>query len=162
MGVLGPLFGESSGPPATPPAPLPVGQVIESVVCRHDPTQSYALYLPSNGLLQIYEAGTQRVANAGSYNVGDRLRIVRTGPVIAYYRNGSLIYTSTVPSSGTLHAMGAINEVGASLGPCYVRNSGAANETALRLTSGNANGQITLSAYNTAGNVSTWNYTVKT
>jgi dienelactone hydrolase len=47
LGVFCPLFGQSSGPPATPPAPLPVGQVIESVVCRHDPTQSYALYLPS-------------------------------------------------------------------------------------------------------------------
>ncbi|MBZ5719584.1 MAG: hypothetical protein LAO03_04305 [Acidobacteriia bacterium] len=30
-----------------PPAPLPPGQIIESVACYNDPTQSYALYLPS-------------------------------------------------------------------------------------------------------------------
>jgi predicted esterase len=31
----------------TPPAALPPGQIIESVACFKDPTQSYALYLPS-------------------------------------------------------------------------------------------------------------------
>ena len=48
LGVLGPLLGQASNPPPTSPAPPPVGQVIESVACLHDPTQTYALYLPSN------------------------------------------------------------------------------------------------------------------
>jgi len=46
LGVLGPLSAETSSPPPAPQTP-PVGQVIESIVCRQDPTQSYALYLPS-------------------------------------------------------------------------------------------------------------------
>lgn len=40
------VTGLGSAQPA-PPAPLPPGQVLESVACYNDPTQSYALYLPS-------------------------------------------------------------------------------------------------------------------
>ena len=37
----------SSQTPGSPPAPLAVGQVVDSVICIGDPSESYALYLPS-------------------------------------------------------------------------------------------------------------------
>ena len=40
------LAGVAAGQEASP-SPLPTGRVVDSVVCVHDPSQSYALYLPS-------------------------------------------------------------------------------------------------------------------
>ncbi len=44
---LGIVPASSQTPGNQPPAPLAVGQAIDSVVCQDDPTESYALYLPS-------------------------------------------------------------------------------------------------------------------
>jgi dienelactone hydrolase len=40
------LVTQDASPDSTPP-PLPIGQLVDSVVCLHDPAQTYALYLPS-------------------------------------------------------------------------------------------------------------------
>jgi dienelactone hydrolase len=48
LSALDPLLGQTNSPPPVPLPSLPAGQVIERVACRHDPTQTYALYLPSN------------------------------------------------------------------------------------------------------------------
>lgn len=58
----------------------------------------YALYTygSSNRALVIYEAGTYR-GMFGSYDVGDVLRVAVCGGVVSYYRNNTLLYTSTRP-----------------------------------------------------------------
>ncbi|HQL77284.1 MAG TPA: chitobiase/beta-hexosaminidase C-terminal domain-containing protein [Verrucomicrobiota bacterium] len=121
----------------------------------------YALYLWGTGQLQIYEAGTYR-ATVGYYSAGDRLRVVRTGNIVRYYRNGGLVYTSSVTSTGILHFAASLYQQGTcALGPCYLRNAGMANETGIVVSSGDVNGNATLSAYSQPGSVNSWNYTVQ-
>ncbi len=61
----------------------------------------YALELAGNGApggtgtLTIYEAGTAHSSPQG-YSTGDRLRVGIVGNTITYYRNGTVLYTSTV------------------------------------------------------------------
>jgi RHS repeat-associated protein len=66
-------------------------------------TIDYALFLNINSL-QIYESGTPRTIPATAISPGDVLKISRTGTTITYYKNGTLVYTSTVPSSTLLMA----------------------------------------------------------
>lgn len=54
----------------------------------------------SYGTLYVQENGVGKLTTSGA--VGDKLRIVRTGGVIRYYRNNSLLYTSTTPSVSQL------------------------------------------------------------
>ncbi len=61
----------------------------------------YTFYLGAAGDLYIYENGVSRGA-FGTYQIGDRLRVERLGNTVVYQLNGSLIYTSSVPSTGTL------------------------------------------------------------
>jgi flagellar hook assembly protein FlgD len=61
----------------------------------------YAFYLGSAGDLYIYENGVSRGA-FGMYQMGDRLRVERLGSTVFYHLNGALLYTSSVPSTGTL------------------------------------------------------------
>ncbi|HQO58656.1 MAG TPA: fibronectin type III domain-containing protein [Candidatus Omnitrophota bacterium] len=61
----------------------------------------YAFYLGSAGDLYIYENGVARGA-FGMYQMGDRLRVERLGSTVFYRLNGALLYTSSVPSTGTL------------------------------------------------------------
>ncbi len=68
----------------------------------------YALNL--NGInLTVYESNTSRGQVATSVAVGDVLRVERTGTTVTYKRNGTVVYTSTVPSSTALVADFAIN-----------------------------------------------------
>jgi hypothetical protein len=121
----------------------------------------YAFNLSGSGQLQIFEAGTYK-ATGGYYNGGDRLRIVRTGNIVRYYRNGGLVCTSSVTSAGPLHFVASMYQQGTcTLGPCYLRNAGLANETGVVISSGDVNGTATLSAYSQAGSVNSWNYTVQ-
>jgi alpha-tubulin suppressor-like RCC1 family protein len=65
-----------------------------------DSSQSYTdvdfgLYPAGNGTVQVYEAGTYR-GSFGSYATGDRLRVRVESGVVKYYKNGTLLYTSSV------------------------------------------------------------------
>ena len=115
----------------------------------------YAIYL-CEGTLKLYEAGTQKGASFGTYNIGDRLRVQRNGTVVTYYQNGVLFYTSTIPcNSGPMYFAASLEEqTTCSIGPCYL-------STPLVFTSGDANGNVTVSAYTTAGETNTWNYTIQ-
>ena len=115
----------------------------------------YAIYL-CEGTLKLYEAGTQKGASFRTYNIGDRLRVQRNGTVVTYYQNGVLFYTSTIPcNSGPMYFAASLEEqTTCSIGPCYL-------STPLVFTSGDANGNVTVSAYTTAGETNTWNYTIQ-
>ena len=113
------------------------------------------------GLVEVVENSSNR-GTFGNYSPGDRFRVVRSGQIVSYYHNGSLFYWSTVPSVGTtLHYACSMFEQGAQFGPCYLRNAGLPNETALVLTSGNSSGVASLSAYTQGGLTNAWNYTLQ-
>jgi hypothetical protein len=56
---------------------------------------NYALYAGGDGALHVYESGTYR-GQVGTYAVGDKLRVAVESGVVKYYKNGALLYTSTV------------------------------------------------------------------
>ncbi|NNC71035.1 MAG: hypothetical protein HKN90_09465, partial [Flavobacteriaceae bacterium] len=64
-------------------------------------TIEYGLYNRSNGMIYIYESGSYK-GYYGTYTIGDIFRIERIGSTVYYKKNGTIIYTSTVPSTGTL------------------------------------------------------------
>jgi len=70
--------------------------------------------------INIYEAGVLQ-ANKGTYVVGDKIQVVRTGNTIKYYKNTStLMYTSLVSASGkTLTAMCAAYNQGDQIKNAY-------------------------------------------
>lgn len=108
-------------------------------------TIDYALSAVNTGEVQIYEQGIYRGTFA-TYQTGDHFRIERVGGAVYYKKNGAVIYSSTVPSSGTLlvdsslyHADGVLADakmVGVALGvPSPI--------TDLRSTNGNS-GEVRL------------------
>jgi RHS repeat-associated protein len=74
----------------------------------------YALYLPTDGYLQIRENGgsTSVLSPSPQYFAGDVFRIERKGTQINYYRNGSLLRTKTVSAGIALMVDIALNTVG--------------------------------------------------
>ncbi len=77
-------------------------------------TINYAMYPATEGRLQVYENGVKR-GDFGSYASGDRLRVERTGASITYKKNGAIVYTSTISSSGQLVADVALYTTGATI-----------------------------------------------
>ena len=66
-------------------------------------TIGYAIYARNDDTLWVYENGTN-VGGFGTYQSGDILRVERVGGTVIYKRNGDIIYTSTVSSTGDLIA----------------------------------------------------------
>src|SRR5882762_460857 len=58
-------------------------------------TIQYAFYLNNGGSLQIYESGSNR-GGFGTYTTGDVLKIAVEANVVKYYKNGVLLYISTI------------------------------------------------------------------
>jgi len=71
----------------------------------------YAFFLVA-GTLSIYESGNNR-GPFGSYGPSDRLKVAVEGGVVKYYRNGSLLYTSTVAPPYPLQVDTSLNTVNA-------------------------------------------------
>ncbi|MEX0273997.1 MAG: DUF6443 domain-containing protein [Flavobacteriaceae bacterium] len=69
----------------------------------HYNTIDYALYCRTAAEIRIYENGTNK-GSFGTYAVGDTFRVERNDSTVKYYHNGSLLYTSTVPSTSPLQA----------------------------------------------------------
>jgi len=102
-------------------------------------TIQYALFMLNNATLQVYESGTLR-GTFGAYAIGDVLRVERTGSTVTYKRNGGVIYTSAVPSSGSLIADAAIYDVGATISNARIYGSlGADPNTANWIAIGSSN-----------------------
>ncbi len=64
-------------------------------------TIDYAIYNRSSGQIYIYESGVD-LGSFGTYQTGDTFRVERVGSTIYYKQNGTVLYTSTVPSTGNL------------------------------------------------------------
>ncbi len=61
----------------------------------HFNTIDFALYLNSNGNVNVYESGTNR-GNFGSYSTGDTMMVYVESGQVNYYRNSTLLYSSGV------------------------------------------------------------------
>jgi len=79
----------------------------------------YAIYLQTFANLGVYENGAFR-GHFGTYAVGDVLRVERTGTSVTYLKNGSLFYTSLVPSSSTLMMDASIYHVNGTVGNAVI------------------------------------------
>ncbi|HEY3679030.1 MAG TPA: phage tail protein [Bradyrhizobium sp.] len=56
----------------------------------------YAMYADNSGIIEIYESGTQVVANAGAYTTKDYLAITYDGTSVIYWKNGAALRIVTV------------------------------------------------------------------
>jgi PKD repeat protein len=74
----------------------------------------FAFVLRADGTLQVQEAGVIRV-DAGTYAAGDRLRIEVASGTVRYKRNGTVLYSSSVPPRYPLRADAALHGTGASI-----------------------------------------------
>jgi hypothetical protein len=84
-------------------------------VNQHHSTIDYAFYL-SGTFLSVYENGVSKLLVTNAMANGDVLRLERVGTTVRYYRNGTLVHTSTVPSTTLLMADAAFNTIGGTLG----------------------------------------------
>lgn len=88
----------------------------------------FGLYL-GLGRAQVYEGGLSRSA-AVDFGVGDTFTIQRQGHVVTYAHNGTVFYTSSTPSTGTVFAdtsmyMGGDTITAASFGELTLPTPGA-------------------------------------
>src|SRR5437762_10132063 len=60
----------------------------------------------------LYESGNLR-GDFGTYAASDRLKVAVESGVVKYYRNGTLLYTSTVAPTYPLQVDSSLNTVGA-------------------------------------------------
>ena len=72
----------------------------------------FAFRLRTTGALNIYESGTNR-GTFGTYLTGDALKIAVENNVVKYYRNGTMIYISSVSPTLPLYVDVSLRNVGA-------------------------------------------------
>ncbi len=72
----------------------------------------YAIFIDGGAGLSIYESGNYR-GSFGSYAAGDRLKVAVENGVVKYYRNTTLLYTSTVAPQYPLLVDTSLNTVNA-------------------------------------------------
>jgi len=92
-------------------------------------TIQYAFYLISGGSLQIYESGSSR-GTFGTYATGDSLKISVESNVVKYYKNGTLLYISTVTPTLPLVVDVSIRDVGGTISNAAVVNYSTGTFTA--------------------------------
>src|SRR5262245_20900898 len=99
----------------------------------------------ADATLRVYEKGVLR-GSFGAYAAGDKLRIAVTGGVVCYYRNGTLLYSSTVPPTYPLIVDTSLFNTGATLSQVVVsRNWVSPNNEPIVWT---AAGGVTVSGNN--------------
>ena len=91
-------------------------------------TIRYAIYLRSNGTCSIFESGSNR-GSFGAYSSGDRFRVSVESNVVRYYRNNTLLYTSTLTPTLPLLVDVSINSVNGTVTSAKVINSNAGTYT---------------------------------
>ena len=74
----------------------------------------YLIELATNGYIYIYENGSLGY-NEGQYSVGDVLKVAVVNGVVKYYRNDTLLYTSTVAPTYPLYLDTSLYSPGANL-----------------------------------------------
>ncbi len=98
-------------------------------------TIDFALHLSANGNLYVYENGVQ-VSNEGGYSTGDVLSVQRSGAQIRYLKNGSVIHTSEVISTGDLYVDTSLFTNGATLNDITIDNGSTAVSTNYQVLTG--------------------------
>ncbi len=93
-------------------------------------TIRYAFYLINNGGIQIYENGANR-GTFGTFQTGDLLRITADDGIIKYYRNGTLLRTTTLLPTFPLRADVSINQVGGTVNNAVISNYNNGTFTAI-------------------------------
>jgi RHS repeat-associated protein len=86
------------------------------------PGIEYAIFIDGSGGLSIYEAGNYRGA-FGSYAAADRLKVAVENGVVKYYRNTTLLYTSTVTPQYPLLVDASLNTVNAGVYDVVIANN---------------------------------------
>ncbi|MCF6237243.1 MAG: hypothetical protein L3J79_00250, partial [Candidatus Marinimicrobia bacterium] len=86
----------------------------------------YSIKGTSTATIRVVELGVEKLNN-GNFSASDIFEIKRTGTVVTYLKNGLVIYTSTVPSSGDLLVDTSFRHIGASLNS--VRYTGTSIDT---------------------------------
>lgn len=74
----------------------------------------FAAYPAGDGIFRVYEAGTNR-GSFGTYVPGDRFRVALQSGVIKYYKNQTLVYTSTVSPTLPLRVDSSAYQSGATV-----------------------------------------------
>lgn len=94
------------------------------------PSLDYSFRMDSGGNLFYYELGSGAFLSTYVANT-TVCQIIRTGTVVTYKVNGSLVHTSTVSSTGTLRVDTALDENGSTIGGVIFTNTGSGNVEAL-------------------------------
>ncbi|MCO6500208.1 MAG: PKD domain-containing protein [Vicingus serpentipes] len=119
-------------------------------------TIDYAMYLRSNGVIRIYEAGTNK-GDFGGYSSGDTARIVAEDGNIYYYINGNLLYTSAITPVFPLYVDVCINTDGATLENVHLISGTAGNFNADVINGGTSPSyQWKLNGFNVGTNSATY------
>jgi hypothetical protein len=98
-------------------------------------TIQYAIYLVANGSVKIYESGTDRGAFT-SYATNDVFRISVESSVVKYYKNGTLLYISSVAPTLPMLVDVSIYNTGGTISNAVVGNLSAGSFTATALNAG--------------------------
>jgi subtilisin family serine protease len=80
---------------------------------------TYAIRLSTTGKISIFENNVTK-GTFGNYTAGMKLRVARVGTTIYYYRNNTLFYTSTLPSTTNLYADVSLHTSGSTIHNAYV------------------------------------------
>ncbi|MEO0554168.1 MAG: LamG-like jellyroll fold domain-containing protein, partial [Bacteroidota bacterium] len=81
---------------------------------NHHNTINHAIYLVNNGQFNVYESGANK-GSFGTYQVGDRFKVQRSGGVVYYLKNDQVFYVSTKQAVTSLVADVSFNTTGAAL-----------------------------------------------
>ena len=84
----------------------------------------YAFFLRSNGIIRIYENGTNR-GDWGGYSTGDTLQVSVLGNTVRYIQNGNVIYTSNIVPTLPLFVDLSISTVGGTFEQIVINNATA-------------------------------------
>ncbi|HVU57102.1 MAG TPA: T9SS type A sorting domain-containing protein [Puia sp.] len=95
----------------------------------------YCFYLNAGGALSIYESGSGR-GNYGTYNTGDVLKIAVENNVVKYYKNGSLLYISSITPTLPMLVDATIYNTGGTITGATVTNYNAGTFTASAVNAG--------------------------
>jgi hypothetical protein len=79
---------------------------------------NYGIRVNASGIVAVLENGVSK-GNFGSYTVGDKFRVRRIGTSVSYAKNGSVFYTSTVPSTTNLYVDVSIHTPNATIHNVY-------------------------------------------
>ncbi|MFM7902226.1 MAG: hypothetical protein ACKPAD_09605, partial [Bacteroidota bacterium] len=88
--------------------------------------------LQVGGAVGIYESGANR-GNFGTYVNGDVFRVSAESGTVKYFKNGVLLYTSTLSPNMPLMAHAALNNIGSTIANARIFNYNAGTFQAVAL-----------------------------